>query len=112
MRNDLGMSPGKITSQSGHAYLGSFIQSSKETQEAYHKNFPESPGTKICLQADNLGQLILAESEAKKLGIPYFRVIDSGCKNFFGGKPIVTALGLGPSTKDQIKSITGRFRLM
>ena len=106
------MDAGKTASQAGHAYLGAFLQASKEIQEKYHDRFPESPGTKICLQADNLGQIILAETEAKRLGIPYFRVIDSGCKNFFGGEPIVTALGLGPATKDQIKSITGRFRLL
>lgn len=106
------MDAGKTASQAGHAYLGAFLQAPKETQEKYHDRFPESPGTKICLQAENLGQIILAEAEAKRLGIPYFRVIDSGCKNFFGGEPIVTALGLGPATKDQIKSITGRFRLL
>ena len=112
MRNDLGMEPGKIASQAGHAYLGAFVQAMLELQRKYHTEFPKSPGTKICLQADNLGQLILADNEAKKLGIPHFRVIDSGCSNFFGGKPIVTALGLGPATKDQTKSITGKFRLL
>lgn len=106
------MTCGKMCSQSSHAALGTFLQAPKEIQDKYHDNFPESPGTKICLKADNLGQIILAETEAKRLGVPYFRVIDSGCKNFFGGEPIVTALGLGPATKDQIKSITGRFRLL
>lgn len=101
-----------MCSQSSHAALGAFLQSPPEIQAEYHKDFPSSPGTKVCLKVDNLGQLILAENEAKKLGIPYFRVIDSGCKNFFDGQPIVTALGLGPATKDQIKSITGRFRLL
>jgi PTH2 family peptidyl-tRNA hydrolase len=54
----------------------------------------------------------LAENAAKEAGIPYFRVIDSGCPNFFDGKPIVTALGLGPATKEQIQHITGKFKLM
>ncbi len=112
MRTDLGMSPGKISSQAGHAYLGSFLRSSPDIQAEYHDEFPEHPGTKICLECRNLGQLLLAENAAKEAGIPCFRVTDSGCKNFFDGKPTITALGLGPATKDQIKHITRRFQLM
>lgn len=106
------MDAGKIASQAGHAYLGAFLQASPDIQAEYHKEFPHSPGTKICLKADNLGQLLLAENAAKEAGIPYFRVIDSGCKNFYGGEPIITALGLGPMTKSQAKHITKKFQLL
>ena len=106
------MTPGKTSAQAGHAYLGSFLRSSPQTQSEYHKEFPEHPGTKICLKCDNIGQLLLAENAAKEAGIPYFKVTDSGCENFYGGKPIVTALGLGPATKAQIKHITRRFQLL
>jgi peptidyl-tRNA hydrolase, PTH2 family len=106
------MEPGKIASQAGHAYVGSFLSSSAETQAEYHKEFPESPGTKICLKVDNLGQLLLAENAAKEAGIPHFKVTDSGCPNFYEGKPIVTALGLGPATRAQINHITRRFQLL
>jgi len=106
------MNPGKIASQAGHAYLGAFVQAILELQGKYHAEFPEHPGTKICLKAETLGQLLLAENAAKKAGIPYFRVIDSGCKNFFGGKPIITALGLGPTTRSKIQHITSKFKLL
>jgi len=105
-------SKGKISSQAGHAYLGAFLQAPPDLQAEYHKEFPEHPGTKICLKAESLGQLLLAENAAKEAGIPYFRVIDSGCENFYGGKPIVTALGLGPATRSQINHITGKFHLL
>jgi len=105
------MTPGKAASQAGHAYIGAFLKSNPELQAEYHKEFPEHPGTKICLESDNLGQLLLAENAAKEAGIPFFRVIDSGCENFYGGQPIITALGLGPATKAQIKHITKRFQL-
>ena len=112
MRTDLGMDPGKTASQAGHAYLGSFLLSNPDTQKEYHKEFPEHPGTKICLKAECLGQLLLAENAAKEAGIPCFRVIDSGCKNFHGGKPIITALGLGPVTRSKIQHITSKFKLL
>lgn len=106
------MSEGKKVSQAGHAFLGSFILSDRETQLKYHTNYPQSPGTKVCLQVDNLDQLLLAENAAKEIGLSFFKVVDSGCKNFFNGQPIVTALGIGPATMGQIKHITGKFKLL
>lgn len=112
MRADLGMSSGKIASQTGHAYLGAFINANADIQKAYHSEFPEHPGTKVCLTAKSLDRILIAKEMAETAGIPAFLVTDSGCSNFFDGKPIVTALGLGPATKDQIKHITRRFQLL
>lgn len=106
------MDAGKIASQAGHAYLGAFIQATPAIQSEYHSELPNSPGTKVCLGAKKLHALLRAEEEAKAAGIPVFRVVDSGCSNFFDGQPIITALGLGPATKDQIKHITRRFELL
>jgi peptidyl-tRNA hydrolase, PTH2 family len=107
------MSSGKIASQSGHAYLGAFVRC-KDTsvKDEYHSELPNSPGTKVCLKAKNLDQILRAEAECIEAGLPYFKVIDSGCENFYGGKPIVTALGIGPCTKEQVKHITKRFQLL
>lgn len=107
------MSTGKIASQAGHAFLGSFLNcKDPKVISEYHKDFPNSPGTKVCLSIPNLPQLFNIEYQAKQAGIPTFKVVDSGCENFFGGQPIVTALGIGPVTKDQIKHITGHLKLM
>ena len=114
MRTDLGMDAGKTSSQAGHAYLGAYINPSQDPTvlSEYHKDYPQSPGTKVCLACKNLPALLRAESEAQDAGIPTFKVVDSGCENFFGGHPIVTALGIGPCTKDQVRHITKRFQLM
>lgn len=106
------MNQGKVAAQAGHAYVGAFVRSIPQIQAEYHKEFPKSPGTKICLKVNTLGELLWAEQQAKDAGIPYFRVVDSGCANFFDGKPTVTALGLGPATKSQVQQITGRLKLM
>jgi len=114
VRTDLGMDSGKIASQSGHAYLGVYLNPTQDPTilAEYHKDYPNSPGTKICLSCKSLPALLRAEAEAKEEGIPTFKVIDSGCENFFGGRPVITALGIGPCTKDQIKHITKRFQLL
>ena len=109
---DLGMNTGKIASQAGHAYLGAFIAADPSLQKEYHSEFPAHPGTKVCLAAKNLHSLLRAKEEAEAAGIPAFLVTDSGCENFFDGKPTITALGLGPASKDQIKQITKRFQLV
>jgi len=113
VRTDLGMTCGKMCSQSSHAALGTFLQN-KDPQviSKYHAEFPVSPGTKVCLQLDNLDQLLIAEEKAKEAGLSFFRVVDSGCQNFFNGEPTITALGIGPAAKDQVKHITRRFKLM
>lgn len=113
MRTDLGMDIGKISSQAGHAYLGAYLQCT-DTQllKEYHKEFPQSPGTKICLGCPSLDHLLQIEQLAKESGISYYKVIDSGCKNFFNGEPTITALGLGPATKNKIKHIIKKLKLL
>jgi len=106
------MDAGKIASQAGHAYLGAFINANAELQSAYHSEFPEHPGTKVCLTAKNLNQLLRAKQEAEAAGIPAYLVTDSGCANFFNGEPPITALGLGPATKAQIHQITKKYKLL
>jgi peptidyl-tRNA hydrolase, PTH2 family len=113
VRADLGMTPGKIASQSGHAFLGAFLQCRDDSRLGeYHKDFPQSPGTKVCLQARNLDQLLRAEQLARDAGLSIFRVVDSGCENFFGGRPIITALGIGPATRKEIQHITKKLKLL
>ena len=107
------MDAGKTASQAGHAYVGAFVRcQDRAILDAYHQDFPQSPGTKVCLKAKNLDQLLRAEAAAKEAGIPCFLVVDSGCPNFFNGEPTITALGIGPATKDQVKHITKKFQLL
>lgn len=106
------MSPGKTASQAGHAYVGAAITADPALLAEYHKDFPTSPGTKVCLRAKNLLAILKAKEQAAQAGIPHFLVVDSGCPDFFGGAPIVTALGLGPARRSEINNITGKFQLV
>ena len=107
------MSPGKIAAQAGHAFLGAFLQCPNQSLLAeYHKDFPQSPGTKVCLQARSLDELLRAEHSAQVAGLSIFRVVDSGCENFFGGQSVITALGIGPATREQIQHITKKLKLL
>jgi len=88
------MSPGKAAAQAGHAYVGCLNFHSFHPLVADYLS--AAIGTKVCLQADSLRELIRAWSHAVRAGIPAFLVTDEGCLNFYGGRPTVTALGIGP----------------
>lgn len=109
------MSPGKTASQAGHAYVGAAFKSQESIPHVlaeYHKELPESPGTKVCLRAKGLEAILNAKAKADASGIPNFLVVDSGCHDFFEGKPTVTALGLGPARRAEIDHITRKFQLV
>ena len=112
MRTDLGMSPGKIAAQAGHAYLGAFLRCQESKPQLLALYLEDFPGTKVCLKAKNLDALLRVQAEASAAGIPCSLITDSGCANFFNGHPIVTAIGLGPAKEDTIKHITRRFQLL
>lgn len=105
------MFPGKIASQAGHAYLHAFLAAQDLWPAQAASYVADPPGTKVCLHGP-LRALLQAEEAAKAAGIPCFLVVDSGCPDFFDGEPTVTALGLGPATKDQIQHITRRFNIL
>jgi peptidyl-tRNA hydrolase len=114
VRLDLCMSPGKTVAQAGHAYVGCTLacqQQDPSLLSSYHADFPASPGTKVCLGCPSLEKMLWARDVAAALGIPHYLVTDSGDKNFFAGEPTVTALGLGPATKQQIMFLK-KFKLL
>lgn len=112
-RKDLEMPPGKLSAQTGHAYQGALAEARKFNSNIEAEYKGTGNGTKICMYAKNLGQLIRAYTEAKAAGIPCFLVIDRGHKLLphFDGQPIITALGIGPIYADQAQPITKRYTL-
>lgn len=111
VRNDIGMSPGKCASQAGHAYLGAFLTAQQSSPTAAGLYAADLPGTKVCLQA-SLHHLLRAKEEAERAGLPTYLVVDSGCPNFFDGRPTITALGFGPVAKSQVPKFITRLKLL
>ena len=111
VRNEIGMSPGKCASQAGHAYLGVFLEAQKSNPDLAAAYASDPPGTKICLQT-RLNKLLRAKAEAELAGLPTFLVVDSGCPDFFEGRPTVTALGIGPASKSQLPNFIQKLNLL
>lgn len=105
------MSPGKCASQAGHAYLGAFLTAQPVIPEVTAAYAADLPGTKVCLQG-SMTAILRAQDELKAAGIPYFLVVDSGCANFFDGKPTVTALGFGPVAQGELPKFLAKLQLL
>lgn len=110
-RADLEMPAGKLAAQCGHAYLNAHEQALVERPDITAQYKGTGNGTKICMYARNLGQLIRAYRDAQAAGIPCALIIDRGhvLPPHFDGQPIITALGIGPAYRDEIEHITKRY---
>jgi peptidyl-tRNA hydrolase len=114
VRGDLFMPPGKLAAQAGHAFLDAYLASLDARPACAHAYRADGHGTKIALRAHSLDDLLSAESMARRAGIPAALVTDSGhiLPPHFDGSPIVTALGLGPAKRSEVRRITRRFALV
>jgi peptidyl-tRNA hydrolase, PTH2 family len=111
------MSEGKAAAQAGHAWtdvllhgLFSDIPAVRALAQAYAAL---KPGTKVCLDGgDGTDLLRLADSLAAD-GIPHVLIHDQGHvepPHFDGGR-ILTAVGVGPLTRDMRPRALRRLRL-
>lgn len=114
MRGDLGMTPGKLGAQTGHAFLDAW-EAAKVLRPETLEPYKQRHGIKIVLRAKSETAILRAYDEARSMGIPAALIIDLG---YFGvpdhlkGKSTVTGLGLGPARRSEIDKVTKRFQVM
>jgi peptidyl-tRNA hydrolase len=108
------MPPGKLASQAGHAFLDSYLAALSDAPDRVTAYGAPGAGTKVVASSDSLGELLRARDFALEAGIPCALVTDSGhvLPPYFTGEPIITALGLGPATRAEVRRITGSFALV
>ena len=104
------MNSGKVAAQAGHAYLDAYLQALELKPEIAELYKSEHHGIKVCLAVSSLDDLLKAELKSKLIGLPHALITDLGYTQF-EGQSTITALGIGPATKDEIKRIVGSFPL-
>lgn len=114
VRSDIGMQPGKIAAQAGHAYLEAYKTSALlPPEDPFKEHFIEYSkdlGTKICF-GGNLDELQKTKHWLELNNIPHSLIVDSGHMAFFNGEPTITALGWGPCTNADVKKLTKHLKL-
>ena len=107
------MSTGKIAAQAGHAFLDASLNSIQE-RPAEWAEYKQNHGIKVIMRARSLVHLERAHDEARAAGIPAALITDLG---YFGvaegleGKATITALGIGPARRDEVRDILKRFQV-
>ncbi len=109
LRNDLGMSKGKIAAQAGHAAVSAAEEARKKRPDWWSRWIEEGQ-CKIALKVDSEEELLKLEKKAKKLRLPSAMITDRGLTELPPGTK--TCLGIGPAPSDQIDRITGDLDLL
>jgi PTH2 family peptidyl-tRNA hydrolase len=113
VRKDLEMPSGKLSAQAGHAYTDA-LEAAQLTHPDRCKRYRSGieGGSKVTLEAKNANHLVRAYNEARALGLPCQIVVDQNhvMLPHFDGNPVITALGIGPVCKSEVKHITKKFR--
>jgi PTH2 family peptidyl-tRNA hydrolase len=107
------MPPGKLSAQTGHAYSDVLdLAKMHYPDRAQNYRNPEKGGSKVTLKAKNAHQLIKAYESLIDEGIPAVLIVDQHhvMPPHFDGSPVITALGIGPCTQSEVKSITKKFQ--
>ncbi len=111
----LEMPPGKLSAQTGHAFGDSFsVAVAMDPVRAARYRDLAHGGSKVTLKAKNQHQLVKAFAQARELGIPCALVVDRHhiLPPHFDGSPILTALGIGPCTKEEARAVTKKFQCL
>lgn len=108
------MSAGKLSAQAGHAFLNTYLQALEQDPARAQEYIRDLPGTKIVLLSRALPSLLELEEKASWLGIPSALVEDKGhvLLPHFTGAPIVTALGVGPARRSEVRLLTKGLALV
>jgi PTH2 family peptidyl-tRNA hydrolase len=112
-RDDLQMRPEKLAPICGHAYVESYKVAAGQRPAVTSQYEGTGHGTKLCMYAKNIGQLMRGYRDIQDLGLPHKLIIDRGdvLPPNFDGNPLVAALGIGPVYKDEVERITKRYSM-
>ncbi len=108
VRMDLGMSPGKVASQSVHAALGSYRLTAMQNPSLLSA-WESSGEAAVCLKCKSQTEMDALEAAAISAGLLTYAVHDAGRTEVAEGSK--TVLCIGPNQVSRINAITGKLKL-
>ncbi len=104
MREDLGMSQGKLAVQCAHASLGAYRKAKKKDLLKWQLEGEK----KVVVLCNDLNELKKIMKKAKSLGINSYLVQDAGLTEL--PPRTITCLGLGPVREELMNKVTGGLK--
>lgn len=106
VRDDIGMSRGKIAAQCCHASLGAALKATKGSLSKW-----QSEGQKkVVLKARNAAEIESLAAKCRKSKISFCVISDAGLTEIEPGT--ITAIGIGPEDDNKIDKISGSLPLL
>ncbi|RLE62938.1 MAG: peptidyl-tRNA hydrolase [Thermoprotei archaeon] len=109
VRDDIGMSKGKLAVQVAHASVVSSETARKERKEWWKEWWKEGQ-KKVVLKVKSEEELIEIYTRAKNADLPVSLITDMGLTEIPPGTR--TAVGIGPAPEELIDRITGHLKLL
>ncbi len=109
IRNDLGISKGKIAGQTSHASVSAYEKTKKSNPEIAQAWFSEGQ-KKIVLKVQSEQELLDYFNQCKRAGIPCELIRDAGHTQLEPGT--LTCFGAGPWDEQAIDKILGKLKLL
>ena len=111
IRNDLGMSCGKISSQVAHAAVSLYeIAKNNKKYKKWLKKWINEGQKKVVVKGRDERELFELYDKGKKLGLPVVLIQDRGLTEIPPGTR--TALGIGPAPEAEIDKVTKNLPLL
>ncbi|KAK4953288.1 hypothetical protein LTR10_008997 [Elasticomyces elasticus] len=111
VRKDLGMSPGKIGAQCGHATLACYKTLVRANpRHPVLRQWEDYGQAKVALRIDSEEDMLMLQAQAISLGLCAQVIHDAGRTQIASGS--ATVLGIGPAPKSKIDEVTGHLRLL
>lgn len=104
IRNDLGMSKGKIAAQAAHAAVEATLKSEKAIVSKWRQNGMK----KITLRVESKEELFKYLQQAKDFNLITGLITDAGKTEIAPGT--ATCLAIGPDDENKIDQITGNLK--
>lgn len=104
VRHDLGMSPGKVGAQVGHAVHSAL----REARWLDLRAWEATGSKKVCLKVASEAELLEIQAHARRLGLVSESVQDAGHTEVEPGT--TTVLAVGPALAAQIDKVTGGLK--
>lgn len=109
VREDLGLSRGKVAAQVGHASVACALKAQKG-KRTWFRAWIDEGQRKVVLRVDGREALLDLQQDGRALGLTTALITDAGLTEVPPGTQ--TCVGIGPGPEETVDRVTGQLRLL